>query len=127
MTTRNLDLVRRGYEAAATGDLDAVASLLDDDVRWHAAGDETGGCQNRRETLEWMRDAITRGTRIELLDARELQDGRVLVLLQRTAPGQGEAEMPPPHGQILSFRDGRITDMAVFATAQEATAAAEAV
>jgi ketosteroid isomerase-like protein len=124
MEQSKLELVRRGFEAASRGDFDAVAALLDDDVRWHAGGDETGGCRNREQTLRWMREAIARGVRVELLDARDLEDGRVLLVLQRTAPTGGDDELPPPHGEILSFRDGKISDMAVYPTAEEAAGAA---
>jgi ketosteroid isomerase-like protein len=122
----NLELVRRGFDAASRGDIDAVAGLLHDDVRWHGAGDEDGGCQNRAQTLRWMREGISRGVRVELVGARELPDGRVLLRLQRTAPREGETEVPPPHAQILSFRDGKIAEMVVYPTAEEAAAAAGA-
>lgn len=34
----NADLVRKGYEAFATGDMDTVAALFADDIVWHEAG-----------------------------------------------------------------------------------------
>jgi ketosteroid isomerase-like protein len=34
----NEDLVRRGYEAFAKGDLDTLNSLLSDDIVWHVPG-----------------------------------------------------------------------------------------
>jgi hypothetical protein len=122
MQASNLELVRSGFEAAARGDIDAVAALLDDNVYWGADGG--GGCENRQQALRWMREGIARGVRVELLDARELPDERVLLLLQRTTPRDGEAEPPEPHGQILSFRDGKISQMLVYPTAEEALSAA---
>jgi ketosteroid isomerase-like protein len=125
MADSNLELVRCGFEAAGRGDVDLVADLLAPDVYWGAPprGAE-GGCQNRTQTLRWMREAISRGLRVELLDARALPDGRVLALLQRTVPDERETELPPPHGQILSFRDGKIAEMLVYPTAEEAIRAA---
>ena len=123
MQPSNLELVRGGFKAASRGDIDAVAALLDDNVYWGADGG--GGCQNRRQALQWMREGIARGVRVNLLEARELPDGRVLLLLQRTTPREGETELPDPHGQILSFRDGKITQMLVYPTAVEALSAAE--
>ncbi|MEX2459296.1 MAG: nuclear transport factor 2 family protein [Actinomycetota bacterium] len=38
MAHANEDLVRRGYEAFATGDMATVASLFADDVVWHSPG-----------------------------------------------------------------------------------------
>jgi ketosteroid isomerase-like protein len=122
MQPSNLELVRSGFEAASRGDIDAIAGLLDDDVYWGADGG--GGCENRQQTLRWMREGIARGVHVDLLDARELSDGRVVLLLQRTTPHDGEAELPDPHGQIISFRDGKITQMLVYPTAEEALSAA---
>ena len=118
-----IELVRRGFQAASRGDVDAVASMLSPDVRWHGAGDDAGGCQNREQTLRWMRQAIERGIRVELLDARELTGGRLLLVLQRASSGE-HSEPPPPHGQILSVHDGLVTEMVVYPTAEEALAAA---
>jgi hypothetical protein len=47
----------------------------------------------------------------------------VLVLLQRSRRAD-EAEAPPPHGQIVSLRDGQVAEMVVYPTAEEAMAAA---
>ena len=59
MTESNVELARSGYEAIMRGDLDAVRDLLDPDVKWHG-GDPADGCQNRKQTLEWMRRNWTR-------------------------------------------------------------------
>ena len=45
MGEQNVELARRGWEAAQRGDLDAIAALLDPDVKWHG-GDPASGCQN---------------------------------------------------------------------------------
>jgi ketosteroid isomerase-like protein len=120
-----LELVRRGFQAVSRGDVDAVSALFSSDVRWHGAGDDAGGCRNRQQTLRWMREAIERGVRVELLEARELTRDRMLLLLQR-APSSDDPAAPPPHGQILSFRDGLIAEMVVYPTAEQALAAAGA-
>jgi ketosteroid isomerase-like protein len=118
----NADIVREGFEAASRGDVDAVAALLAEDVYWGAEGG--GGCHNREQALSWMRKGVTRGIRVDLVEARELPDGRVLVLLERRESPGGEAAPPPPHGEILSFRDGKIAEMVVYPTAEEALSAA---
>jgi ketosteroid isomerase-like protein len=118
-----LGLVRRGFQAASRGDIDAIAAMLSPDVRWHGAGDDSGGCQNRKQTLRWMREAIERGVRVDLLDARELPGDRVVLVLRRR-PTPDDPEPPAPHGQIISFRDGLIAEMVVYPTAGEALAAA---
>ncbi len=67
-----------------------------------------------------MSEGIARGIHVNVAEARELDDGRVLLSLQRTIPHDGENELPEPHGQIVSFRDGKITEMLVYPTAEEA-------
>ena len=123
MRESNAEIVRRGFEAAARGDVDTVAALLDENVYWGAPGHE-GGCQNREQALRWMSEGIARGIHVDVVEARELTDGRVLLVLQRATPRDGESEPPDPHGQIVSFRDGKITEMVVYPTAEEALGAA---
>jgi len=54
----NVEGARRGYAAAARGDLDAIRELLDPNVKWHG-GDPTapGACRNRDEAFQFMRQA----------------------------------------------------------------------
>ena len=124
MAESNAEIVRRGFEDASRGDVDEVAALLDEDVYWGAPGG--GGCQDRRQALRWMSAGISRGVNVEVVETRELPDGRVLVVLQRTTPFADERELPEPHAQIVSFRDGKISEMLVYPTAGEALATAGA-
>jgi ketosteroid isomerase-like protein len=127
MAEGNVELVQRGFLAAARGDIGVVTAMLAPGVRWHGAGDEHGGCQNREQALRWMGDAIARGIRVQLLETRELGDDRVLVLLQRNPPPDSNpgGQVPPPHGEILRFRDGKVTEMVVYPTAEDALRAAQ--
>lgn len=34
----NVDLLRKGYEAYSTGDMDTITALFADDILWHVAG-----------------------------------------------------------------------------------------
>jgi ketosteroid isomerase-like protein len=106
----NSELVRRAWEAALRDDLDTVAGLLAEDVRWHAVGDTDGGCQNRAQALRWMRATIERGAAARVLELRELDEHRVLVVLER-------AGAPEPHAQVVTIREGKIADIVVYPTA----------
>lgn len=123
VSASRLDIVRDGFAAAARGDLGAVAALLDENVKWHEAGYDDAGCQNRVQALRWMSEGIGRGVALTPVETRELADGRVLILLRRNATTEGESA-PPPHGQILSFREDKITEIVFFPTAQAALTAA---
>jgi hypothetical protein len=113
----NVAAVRRGFAAAARGDLPPIYELLAPDVRWHAVGDDTGGCQNRDQALAWMSDAISRGINVELVDVRPLDETRVHVLLRRRST---EPTAPPPHREIVTFRGDQVVEMIVYPTADEA-------
>lgn len=118
----HIETVRSAFASALRGDLDAVSRLLAEDVRWHAAGFETGGCGNRNQALEWIRQALALGRAVEVVDVRAVDEERVLVVLQRTP--QEEDEIPDPHGQIVRFRDDEVAEIIVFPSVEEAVKAA---
>ena len=81
MSSENVELARRSYEAIKRGDLAEVGELLDEDVKWHA-GDRVaeGACRNREEALAFMRRPERRGPG-ELIDVIDAGD-RIVVILQ---------------------------------------------
>ena len=121
MSSDHVEIVRGAFAAATRGDFAALREVLADDVRWHAAGDDGGGCQNRREALAWMERTVASGVSAEVFDVRALDEHRVLTLLQRH-PGEGE--LPPPHGQIVHFRDEKVSEIVVYPTQEAAIEAA---
>jgi ketosteroid isomerase-like protein len=116
----NTELVRDGFAAVTRGEFDVIAELLDPDVKWHG-GDPGAGCQNRDETLAFMRGAMGR-TRAELVDVIEAGPDRVVVVLQPQAEA-GEP-MPPRRANVTTLRDGRVVEMVAFETPEAACAAA---
>ena len=120
MTASNLELARHGYEAIMRGDLDAIRELLDPDVKWHG-GVPSDGCQNRNQTLQRMRQALTRrgsppAKLIELVDAGD----KVVVIMQRT----GEDGEPELVANLTTFRDGKVVEMVHYPNPDDALAAA---
>ena len=120
MTETNVELARRGYEAIMSGDLDAIRDLLDPDVKWHG-GDPSDGCQNRKQALEWMRNARTRRGRppaelIEMVDAGD----KIVVIMRRT----GEDGEPERVANLTTFRDGKVVEMVHYPNPDDALAAA---
>jgi ketosteroid isomerase-like protein len=74
MTETNVELARRGYEAALRGDLEAIREMLDPDVKWHG-GDPSppSACQNREQALHFMGEARSRQGIGELVGTRRLR------------------------------------------------------
>lgn len=122
MSEGNIELARRGYEAAQRGDLDVIRELLAPDVKWHA-GDPTAAyaCQNREQAIEFMRRAQARrgspiGELVEVLGAGD----KVVVIMQRT----GEDGQPERVANLTTFRDGKVIEMVHYPDPEAARATA---
>lgn len=120
MTESNVELARRGYEAIMAGDLDAIHDLLDPDVKWHG-GDPAYGCQNRQQTLgfmrqNWVRRGAPPGEVVDMLDAGD----KVVVIIRRT----GEDGEPELVANLTTFRDGRVVEMVHYPNPDDARSAA---
>jgi ketosteroid isomerase-like protein len=116
----NAQLVREGFAAVERGDFDLIADLLDPDVKWHG-GDPASGCQNREETLTFMRGAMRR-TGARLVEVIEAGPDRVVVVLQPR--GDSGAPVPPRRANVTTLRDGRVVEMVAYETPEQACAAA---
>lgn len=119
MAESNVELARRGYEAARRGDLDAVREFLDPDVKWHG-GDPTDeyACHNREQVLTFMRAARVRGSIGELVELVEAGD-KVVVIMGRT----GEDGEPELVANVTTFRDGKAIEMVHYPNPDDALAA----
>jgi ketosteroid isomerase-like protein len=121
MSESNVEIARRGWEAALRGDLDTVRDMLDPDVKWHG-GDPSGpgGCHNRDEALAFMRGAPGRNPRAELVDVVDAGDKVVLITRGQDAegvPAQSSAN-------LTTFRDGKAVEMVHYLNVDDALAAA---
>jgi ketosteroid isomerase-like protein len=117
----NADLARRGYAAAARGDLDTVREFLHPEVRWHGGDpDAEGACRNRDEALEFMRRARLRGVMGELVEVIEAGEDRVVVIMRRLSADGGDELV----ANLTTFREGRAIEMVHYPRAEDALAAA---
>jgi ketosteroid isomerase-like protein len=114
MAETNAERVRRGFEAVLRGDYDAIADLLDPDVKWHG-GDPTaeGSCQNRTQALEWIRNARARGRLVDVVEAGD----KVVVVIQPAGRDEQVAN-------LTTFRDGKVVEMVHYPDPADALAAA---
>jgi uncharacterized protein len=123
VTTSDVDLLRRAWDAFARGDVDAAVQALDPDVRWYAAGDPDGegACHNREQAAAFLRRALADGVTAELLDVRDAGD-RLVAVMHTHAPPQWHRN-PEPHGELVTVRDGKVTEMVIYPTVEDALAA----
>jgi ketosteroid isomerase-like protein len=115
VSAESVEAARRGFEAAMRGDLSAIEAVLDPDVKWHG-GDPGSGCQNRAETLQFIRQALDNGIRAELVDVIDAGD-QVIVVLQPEGAEQ-------PRANLTTFKNGKVVEMVAFETPEAAQLAA---
>ena len=121
MTETNVELARRGFEAALSGDLDAIREFLDPDVRWHG-GDPSapGACRNREQALEFMRRARSRRRLGELIDVVDAGD-KVVVIMR---PPSKDGEPTALSANLTTFCDGKAIEMVHYPNLEDALTAA---
>lgn len=120
MTSANVEIARRGYESILRGDLDAVADLLAEDVKWHGGDPNAeGACRNRREALAFIGRArsTVMGELVDVLDAGD----RVVVVMRPRLP---DGSPGPLRANVTTFRDGKVVEMVAHETPDAAKAAA---
>ena len=124
MSARDVELLRRAWAAFARGDLTGVTEILDPNVRWYGAEgpDAENSCRNRHDALAFIQQALADGVTAEPLDFRDAGDRIVVILQTHTPPEWGE--QPEPHGELVTVRDGKVTEMIVYPTVDEALVAA---
>jgi hypothetical protein len=116
------DLAGQLKAAIETSDLDGLAALLATDVRWGPPGDPVSGCHNRNEVRAWYGAAFSRGVRATVNEVTP-SEGCLLVGLTVSgasddADGGGTAE----RWQVLTVREGLISDIRGFDSRAEAAA-----
>jgi ketosteroid isomerase-like protein len=116
----NVEIARRGYEAALAGDLETVREFLAPEVRWHGGDpDAPGACRNREQALRLMRQAFGGSGPGELVDVIGAGD-KVVVIIGPIPDGRGLGE---PSANLTTFRDGKAIEMVHFPDPEDALAA----
>ena len=121
MSESNVQLARRGYEAALGGEIDVIGGLLDPSVTWHG-GDLTapGACHTREQVLEFMRQARAGGRVGELLDVVDAGE-KVVVIMRLPAASDEPATLA---ANVATFRNGKVVEMVLYPDPDDALAAA---
>lgn len=109
----NRDLVHGGYEAFATGDLDAVAKLFAPDISWHISGrSEIAGTYTGIEEVFGFFGRVfemTGGTlKVELHDILASED-HVVALVRESATRDGK-ELASDEAHVWHLSDGFATE-----------------
>lgn len=101
---RNLEAVKRGYEAFGAGDTETVMSLYDDNIEWVQPGESaiSGTYHGKGELGELLRQLADKTTSIT--PHRFIADGdTVVVLSQATIAGETSEDV-----EVFVLRDGKV-------------------
>ena len=85
----NKQLITRGYEAFAAGDIEAVMDLFDDDIEWVQPGDSaiSGTFHGKTEVMEHLGRMAGKELTVRL-DRLVAEDDTVVALTEVTAGGE---------------------------------------
>jgi uncharacterized protein len=114
MTHPNEDLVRRGYQAFQTGDIDTLRTLYDPDIMWHMPGNnlvsgEHKGLDAVLKLFGSFMD-LTGGTlRVDLHDV--LANDSHAVGLHTATAERGGRQLHGDVALVIHIRDGRISEI----------------
>ena len=99
----NKEIIERGYEAFARGDLEATMSLFDDDVEWVQPGGSTvsGTYHGKTEVMEHMMRLAEKSLTVKL--NRLIAEGDTVVALTEVTAG-GETGRD---ADVFTLRDGK--------------------
>jgi ketosteroid isomerase-like protein len=99
----NKQLIERGYEAFASGDLDAVMDLFDDDVEWVQPGSSavSGTFHGKTEVMEHLGRLAEKSLSVKMI--RLIAEGdTVIALTEVTAGGETGRD-----ADVFTIRDGK--------------------
>lgn len=104
----NKELIKRGYDAFAAGDIDAVMALFDDDVEWTQPGNSavSGTFHGKAEVMEHLGRLATKGLTVRI--DRLIAEGDIVVALTEVTAG-GETGRD---ADVFEIRDGKTVRVA---------------
>lgn len=99
----NKELVKRGYEAFSSGDLDTVMSMFDDDIEWVQPGQSavSGTFHGKTEVKEQFGRLAEKGLTVKL--NRLVADGDTVVAITEVSAGGETSE----DADVFTIRNGK--------------------
>ncbi len=99
----NKELIRRGYDAFSSGDLDTVMGMFDDDIEWEQPGDSavSGTFHGKTEVMEHFGRLAEKGLTVRL--DQLVAEGDTVVALTEVSMGG----MKGRDADVFTIRDGK--------------------
>jgi ketosteroid isomerase-like protein len=109
----NLELLRRGYTAYGSGDLDTVNELFADDVVWHVAGRSplSGDYEGKDRVFGFFArlQELSEGTsKVEVHDLLANDEHGVAIVTESATRSGNSHEGRATH--VFHLRDGQVTE-----------------
>jgi uncharacterized protein len=107
---RNIEHVKKGYEAFSGGDIDTLMALLDDNIEWVHPGQSaiSGTYHGKGEFGEFLRRFAEKSTTVK--PRRFLADGDTVVVLSDVSAGNEEGQ----DAEVYTIRDGKTVRAQVY-------------
>jgi uncharacterized protein len=101
---QNIELVKKGYEAFTTGDMETVLSLYDDDIEWVQPGESaiSGTYHGKGELGEFLTRLGEKTTTVKAV--RFVADGDIVVVFSEVTIG-GETSQDI---EVFTLRGGKV-------------------
>ena len=120
----NLELLRRGYAAYGSGDMDTINELFADDVVWHVAGRSplSGDYNGKEQVFGFFAklQEMSEGTsKVEVHDLLANDEHGVAVVTESATRSGRNHKGNATH--VLHLRDGQVTEFWDAQTDQYAT------
>jgi uncharacterized protein len=123
MAHPNEDLLRRGYEAFASGDMDTVLAIFDSDIAWHVGGSNqtSGDYHGHQEVMGFFGKLMELSGNSFHLDIHDIvandRHGVALVTARGERDGQ---KLEVREANIWHLADGKAVEFWAFAEDQVA-------
>jgi ketosteroid isomerase-like protein len=110
MSEQNIELVRSGYQAFASGDNEALMALFDDDIEWVQPGESavSGTYRGKTELGQFLAGLATKEPIIA--PHRFLADGDTVVVLSEASVGGERAHS----AVVYTIRNGKTLRVDVY-------------
>jgi uncharacterized protein len=105
----NKEVIQRGYEAFASGDLETITSLFDDDIEWVQPGNSaiSGTLHGKTEVMEHLGRLAEKDTSVKLKQL--IAEGDTVVAITEVTAGGETGE----DADVFTVRNGKTVSVHV--------------
>ena len=113
MAHPNEDLMRKGYEAFGTGDMDTIRELFADDIVWHVGGRShlAGNYKGKDEVLGFLAKTMELSGGTFRLEVHDILAGDEHAAGLTTVTAEREGKKLNSNGvQVVHIRNGKLSE-----------------